>query len=160
MTDRAPKFSAILMCLMALGVCRAAEAQSPPPDPTALVDALKLKPKTRGLNLYASAEQDRTEKRNKCIGLLRKKGTRGLSVEERSDLPEVVSDCRDVFVAQPVDCQNTRHTYPSTSRTESLLEPKCGCDDSTLIPQLHLLLHLRHLNFQGGSSEIVGELHA
>ena len=91
--NRAPRLYIILMCLAALGFSHPAKAQSPPPDPTALVDALKPKVKTRELNLNEGrAEQDRTEKRKRFMDLLRNKGMRGLSVEERSDLPEAVSD--------------------------------------------------------------------
>src|SRR4051794_18978490 len=82
----------LAIALTTLGFCPAL-AQSPPPEPTALVDALKPKIKARALDLGGTAaEQLRSEKRKKDLDVLRTKGTRGLSVEEKSDLPDVVSD--------------------------------------------------------------------
>jgi outer membrane protein OmpA-like peptidoglycan-associated protein len=90
---RAQRLLTIFICFATFGLCPSASAQSPPPDSAELIEALKPKPKTRELNLAtAPAERDRVEKRKKIIDLLRKKGTRGLSVEDRTDLPEIVSD--------------------------------------------------------------------
>jgi outer membrane protein OmpA-like peptidoglycan-associated protein len=116
---RAPELSIIF--LAALGFCHSAKAQSPPPDPTALVDALKPKAKTRELNLNdAAAEQDRTEKRKKYINLLRNKGTRGLSVEERSDLPEAVSDRPSVDLEVYFDFDSSAITVEAKPTLTSL----------------------------------------
>ena len=79
---------------VALGLCPSALAQSyVPPDPAELIEALRPKAKTRGLKLSTTpTEANRAKKRQKVIEALKRKGTRGLSVEERTSLSEVVSD--------------------------------------------------------------------
>jgi hypothetical protein len=109
---RAQRLLTVLICLASFGLCPSASAQSPPPDSTALIEALKPKAKTRELDLAtAPAERDRVEKRKKILGLLRKKGTRGLSVEERTDLPKVVSDRPSVDMEIYFDYNSAEITY-------------------------------------------------
>lgn len=64
-----------------------------PPNPAELIQALKAKGKTRGLRVpMTPADTARAEKQKKLFEALRRKGTRGLSVEERETLPQVVGD--------------------------------------------------------------------
>lgn len=85
--------AALISFSVVSGLCPSALGQSSvPPDSTELIDALKRKGKTRGLTLSTPAEVERAKKRKKIIETLRRKGTRGLSVEDRTSLPELVND--------------------------------------------------------------------
>ena len=85
--------AALISFSVVSGLCPSALGQSSvPPDSTELIDALKPKGKTRGLTLSTPAEVERAKKRKKIIETLRRKGTRGLSVEDRTSLPELVND--------------------------------------------------------------------
>jgi outer membrane protein OmpA-like peptidoglycan-associated protein len=110
----------LAIALMFMG-CGVAYAQSPPPEPTALVDALKPKTKTRGLDLSAAAaEQARSEKRKKYFDVLRTKGTRGLSVDEKNDLPAVVSDRPSVDLEVYFDYDSSAITVAAKPTLTSL----------------------------------------
>jgi outer membrane protein OmpA-like peptidoglycan-associated protein len=87
-------FASLISVSVALGLCPSALAQSSvSPDAAELVKALKPKVRTRGLRRSPTlAETDRARKRQKVIKALKKKGVRGLSVEERTSLSEIVSD--------------------------------------------------------------------
>lgn len=94
-TVRATRLRTLLACLASFAVTQSVCAQTPPPDATNLIEALKPKAKTRGLDLNASAaDRARSDKRKQVIEVLRTKGTRGLTLtpEERNNLTEVVGD--------------------------------------------------------------------
>jgi len=92
--NRAQVYVAGLISISAaLGLCPSALGQSlAPPDAAELIEALKPKARTRGLTLSTPAEAERAKKQKKIIETLKRKGVRGLSVEERKSLSEVVSD--------------------------------------------------------------------
>lgn len=93
--NRAQVYVAGLISISAvLGLCPSALGQSlAPPDAAELIEALKPKARTRGLKLSTTpTETNRAKKRQKVIQALKRKGVRGLSVEERKSLSEVVSD--------------------------------------------------------------------
>lgn len=79
--------SGVAAVLAALS-CHALAQSSTPPDPTALIDALKEGGKTRGLDLQSSED---AEKRRKLIEALQKREkTRGLSVQDLGPAPSPI----------------------------------------------------------------------
>jgi len=138
---------AVVSLSAALGVCTTAWGDSLPPNPADLIRALKATGKARGMRVEpASTDVDRDEKRKRLFQTLKRKGTRGLSVEERDELlPAVVVDRPSVDLEVYFDYNSAAITERAKPALASLGE---ALQDKELKGQNFLLAG--HTDAKGG----------
>lgn len=83
-------------------------AANPKPSSAELLDALRERGKSRGLQPRTPAETAEAERKAQLIAALKKKATRGLSVEERAELSSVVADRPAVNIEIYFDLDSAR----------------------------------------------------